>query len=159
MSEISAKLRASLEGRIREQIAAEVRRDAEVLYGITLPAYRAARIAERDDEPELSLTGIRQFVQSVDDAEIQSVEVESFYPAVDRFAGSAAAVVVTLVRYNRRSEASRFRCIWVHSHGTWYSTALGKFWLGAPPESAVDVFGASTRALQIRSETPSDVGE
>ena len=134
MGEIPVDLRASLEDRVREQIAAEARGDVSALYGFTLPAYRAARIAERDDEPGLSLGQLREFVGHVREAEVESIEVEQFHPSVERLAGCAAAVVVSRVRYNRRSEASRFRCIWVYTDGTWFSTSLGKLWFGAPSE-------------------------
>ena len=130
MSDIPAELRVKLEHRVREQIASEVRRDVHALYEFTLPAIRARRVAERDDEPELSLSEIRAFVGLIHEAEVESIEVEQFHPFVERYAGSPAAVVVTRVRYNRLGEAARFRCIWVCSGGTWFSTALGKIWFG-----------------------------
>ena len=134
MSEIPAALKAKLEDRVREQIASEVRSDVSALYEFTLPAIRARRVAERDDEPELSLSEVRKFVRLIHEAEVESIEVEQFHPAVERFSGRPAAVVVTRVRYNQRSEASQFRCIWVYSSGTWFSTALGKMWFGRSSE-------------------------
>jgi hypothetical protein len=134
MSEIPADLKAKLEGRVREQIACEARGDVPALYAFTLPAIRARRIAERDDEPGLSLAEIKQFVGFVFEAVVQSFHVESFHPSVERFSGCPAAVVVTKVRYNRRSRVSTFRCIWVYSDGIWFSTSLGKVYFGALPE-------------------------
>jgi hypothetical protein len=133
MSEIPADLRVKLEERVREQIASEVSGNVAALYEFTLPAIRARRVNGRDDEPELSLSEIRQFVALIHEAEVQSVEVEQFHETVERFSGSPAAVVVTTVRYNQRSEDSQFRCIWVYSAGTWFSTALGKLRFGSPP--------------------------
>src|SRR4051812_48713986 len=130
MSEIPAELKAKLEDRVREQIASEARGDVSALYEFTLPAIRASRIAERDDEPGLSLSQLGKFAGLVHEAEVQSIHVEWFRPSVERFSGCPAALVVTEVRYNRRSEVSGFRCIWVYSGGTWFSTALGKLWLG-----------------------------
>src|SRR4051794_39798238 len=95
MGEIPADLRASLEDRVREQIAAEARGDVSALYGFSLPPTRARRIAERDDEPGLSLGKIRTFVGLVREVEVESVEVEQFHPSVQRFSGCPAAVVVT----------------------------------------------------------------
>src|SRR5262245_15312993 len=131
MSEISADLRTQLEDRVREQVASEARRDVSALYEFTLPAIRAKRIAERDDEPELSLSQIRKFVGLIHEAEVESIDVEQIHRSVERFSGCPAAVVVTKVRYNQRRETSEFRCIWVYADGTWFSTALGKIWFGA----------------------------
>lgn len=134
MAEIPTDLKASLENRVCEQIASEVRGDVSALYEFTLPAIRAGRIAERADEPELSLSEIKEFVGLVHEAEVQSIQVEQFHPSVARFSGCPAAVVVAKVRYNRRSAVSEFRCIWVYSEGRWFTTALGKRCFGASPE-------------------------
>jgi hypothetical protein len=125
MCEIPADVKAKLEDRVREQIASEIRGDVSALYEFTLPAIRARRIAERDDEPGLSLSEIREFVGLVHEAEVQSTHLDQFHPSVARFSGCPAAVVVTKVRYNGSSD-SEFRCIWVYSEGTWFTTALGK---------------------------------
>src|ERR1700682_2945795 len=112
MSEIPADLKAKLEDRVREQIAREVRGDVSALYEFTLPAIRAGRIAERDDEPALSLWEIREFVGLVHEAEVRSIHLERLHPSVARFSSCPAVVVVTKVRYNGRSSDSEFRCIW-----------------------------------------------
>jgi hypothetical protein len=135
MSEIPADLKATLEGRVREQIACEVRGHVSALYEFTLPAIRARRIAERHDEPELSLAEIGEFVGLVNEAEVQSIHIESFYPSVERFSGCPVARVVTSVRYNRRSQVTTFRCLWVYSDGMWFSTSLGKVRFAAPLEA------------------------
>jgi hypothetical protein len=132
MDEIPTDLRGQLEDRIRDLTAAEVRGDVSAVYGFTLPDIRARRVAERDDEPGLSLSQIGRFVALVREAEVLSIQVERFDPSVERFSGCPAAVVVTRVRYNQRSEASQFRCIWVNSDGIWFTTSLGKVWLGTP---------------------------
>jgi len=132
VSEIPADLRTKLEDRIREQIACEARGDVLALYEFTLSAIRASRNAELDDEPGLSLAQIKEFVGCVFEAQVQSIQVESFHPSVERFSGCSAAVVITKVRYNRRSGLNTFRCIWVYSGGTWFTTALGKLFFGAP---------------------------
>lgn len=134
MSEIPLGLKTKLEDRIREQIASEVRGDVSALYEFTLPVIRARRIAERSDEPELSLLEIRKFVGFVHAAEVQSIEIEQFHSSVERFSDCPAAVVVTRVRYNQRREATQFRCIWVYSERTWFTTALGKVNFGATSE-------------------------
>ena len=132
MSEIPADLKAKLEDRVREQIASEVRGDVSALYEFTLPAIRAGRIAERDDEPGLSLSEIKKFVGLVHEAEVQSIHLEQFHPSVARFSCCPAAVVITKVRYNGRSSDTEFRCIWVYSEGTWFTTALGKMRFAIP---------------------------
>jgi hypothetical protein len=126
MPEIPANLKAKLEDRVREQIATEIRGDVCALYDFTLPAIRLRRVAERNDEPGLSLSEIREFVNQVHSAEVQSINVEQFHPSVERFCGWPAAVVVTKVRYNGSNNDSEFRCIWVYNQGTWFTTALGK---------------------------------
>ena len=128
---IPAELKANLAHRIHDQIANEVRGDVSALYEFTLPAIRARRIAERDDEPGLSLSDIKKFVDLVHDAEVESIHIEQFHPSVARLSGCPAAVVVTKVRYNNRSAVSEFRCIWVYSEGNWVTTTLGKICLGA----------------------------
>lgn len=130
MSDIPPELRAKLDDRIREQIASEVRGDVLARYELTLPTIRARRVAEVGGEPELSLSSIKAFVGHIHAAEVESIEVESFHPSVERFAGCPAAVVVTRVRYNRLVEAAQFRCIWVYSDGNWFTTALSTVWFG-----------------------------
>jgi hypothetical protein len=80
MCDIPGDLRAELENRVREQIASEVRGDVLALYEFTLPSIRAQRIMERDDEPELSLSSIREFVRLIDTADVLSIGVEQFQP-------------------------------------------------------------------------------
>jgi hypothetical protein len=137
MSEIPGDLRADLENRVREQIASEARGDVSSLYDFTLPAIRAGRIAERGDEPELSLSQIRKFVQLVHEAEVLSIHVDRFVPSLERYSGAPAARVVTRVRYNRSSHVSEFRCIWVYSNGVWFTTSLGKIRWGCSKDSSV----------------------
>src|SRR5262245_57243248 len=100
MPEIPAEMKKTLEERVREQIASEVLGDVTALYEFTLPTIRARRIAERNDEPELSLSEIRKFIHVVREAEVQSIHVERFVPSLARYSGFPAAVVVTKVRYN-----------------------------------------------------------
>ena len=131
MSQIPDALRVTLEDRVREQIASEVRRDVSSLYRFTLPSIRERRVAEVVDEPELSLCDIRYFVEHVHSAEVASIEVEQFHRAVERFAGCPAAIVITRVRYNQSEQPAEFRCIWVYSTDTWFCTSLGKLWPSA----------------------------
>jgi hypothetical protein len=138
MSDIPAGLKAQLEERIRAQIASEVRGEVQSLYEFTLPQIRASRIAERSDEPELTYSEIRRFVREVREAEVLSVDVEQFHPSVARFANCPAAKAVTKVRYNGADTISVFRCIWVFSESTWYTTALGKICFSAPDEPTVN---------------------
>lgn len=138
MSKLPDDLRAKLEDRVREQIASEVRGDVPALYEFTLPSIRLSRVAERDDEPELSLSEINAFVGLIQNAELESFEVEQFHPSVERFASCPAAVVVTRVRYNGLGEPAQFRCIWVYSGGNWFSTALGKIWFGPQRDNTKD---------------------
>jgi hypothetical protein len=126
MPEIPTDLKAKLEDRVREQIATEIRGDVFALYDFTLPAIRARRLAERNDEPGLSLSGIREFVNQVHSAEVRSIRVEQFHPSTQRFCGQPAAVVVTTIRYNESHNDSKFRSIWVYNEGTWITTALSK---------------------------------
>jgi hypothetical protein len=131
MCDIPVDLRAKLEDRIREQIATEVRRDVPALYQFTLPSIRARRVAEREDEPGLSLSSIREFIGLIAEAVVQSIRVERFQPSLERHGGCPATVVVTKVRYNGDERASEFRCIWVHSERTWFTTSLGKLGFGS----------------------------
>jgi hypothetical protein len=126
VGDIPAELRAKLEDRVREQIATEVRGDVSALYEFTLPSIRAHRIAERDDEPELSLSSIREFVGLIREAQVESIRVESFEPSLSRHGGCPAAFVVTEVRYNGDDGAHTFRCVWVYSESNWFTTSLGK---------------------------------
>ena len=126
MTEIPPDLRAALERKVRQQIECEVRREVRALYEFTLPAISARRVAERNDETELTMSEIRQFVDSIDAAEVQSIEVESFHPAVERFSNCSVALVTTRVLYNQREVADRFRCLWVYSSGEWFTTSLCK---------------------------------
>jgi hypothetical protein len=130
MHDMPVDLKAKLDDRIREQMASEVRGDVQALYEFTLPAIRAKRIAERDDEPMLSLSEIEEFVAHVHEAEVRSIHIEEFWPSSKRSPGCPAALVVTKIRYNGLNDAGESRCIWVYSEDTWFTTSLGKMWLG-----------------------------
>lgn len=136
MTEIPPALKASLEARIREQIDCEVRRDVSALYEFTLPSINASRLARLAFEPEQTLSDIRDFVELVHTAEVESIEVEQFIPSLERHGGHPAAVAITQVKYNSDREANEFRCIWVYESGTWYTTSLGKMAWG--PRSGSD---------------------
>jgi hypothetical protein len=138
MDDIPADLKAKLEARLLQQVAAEVRGDVSALYQFILPSIRARRIAGRDDEPELSLSSIREFVGMIHAAEILSIRIEEFQPSLPRHRGLPAAVVVSQIRYKSGDIPSEFRCIWVYADGSWYTTSLGKRRIGnhraSPPE-------------------------
>jgi len=128
MSGIPPELRVQLDDRIRELIAIEVRGDVLARYELTLPTISARLAAEQEGEPELTLSSIKAFVRQIHAAELKSIEVESFNPSVERFAGCPAAVVVTRVRYNQLTEIAKFRCIWVYSGNIWFTTSLSTAW-------------------------------
>ncbi len=133
-------LKARLHDRVRR-----ANRESEVLvpaaHQFTLPSIRAQRIAERDDEPELSLSSIREFVELIQEAEVQSIRVERFEPSRTRYGACPAAVVIAKVRYNGCDIVSEFGCIWVYSR-----KALGL------PRRSVNDESATVRPGTIRDE-------
>ena len=135
MCDIPADLKTKLENRVREQIASEVRGDVLALYQFTHPSIRAQRIMERDDEPELSLSSIREFVRLIDTADVLSIGVGQFQPSLARHGSCPAALVVAKVRYNDCDYVSEFRCIWVYTEDLWFTTSLGKRRISGRPTS------------------------
>jgi hypothetical protein len=126
MKEIPDKYREGLENRIRTQIQLEVDGDIEKIYEYTLPTIREKRIAERNDEPQLSKNSIAEFVKNVKSANIENIEIAEFHTHSEMYLDNPAAVVVITVRYNAEVNVNRFKTIWVLYDGLWYSTALGK---------------------------------
>lgn len=127
MKDISDKYREDLENRIRTQIQLEVDGDIDKIYEYTLPTIREERIAERNDEPQLSKNSIAEFVKYVESASVENIEIAEFHAHSEIYLDNPAAVVITTIRYNSEENVNRFKTIWVLYNGLWYSTALGKF--------------------------------
>jgi hypothetical protein len=117
----------TLIGRVHEQARLEVQHDVEALYQFLDPVIRARREEQRD-EPRLTLSGIRAFVEGVRSAEVEEVEILEARKVSNRHGGRPAALVRSIVRYNNKPAAAESRTTWVRDHGVWYSTALNKRW-------------------------------
>lgn len=128
MDDIDFEYKDKLKDRVREQISLEIAKDVSALYGFTLPAIRTKRISVREDEPELTKRNILQFVEQVQSAIIETIEIERFYSNAESYSGSPAAIVIAKVRYNESESAIKFRTVWVLEDNTWYSTSINKQW-------------------------------
>ncbi len=109
--------------RIRKQVEWEVSGDVEKLYGLIDPKIRTKRELERIDEPNLTKSAIQAFIDQVTSAEVIELHLPKWELARD---GTSAAVAEIAVRYNSRSEPSRFRTVWYQRDGIWFTTALSK---------------------------------
>jgi hypothetical protein len=118
-------LENSLFERIVEQARLEQLGDVEGLCQMILPAYRSSPVAASSP-----MTAFQQFVQNINNAQVESFSIESWEPVVARFGNVPAARVLTAVRYNGSARLSFFRTIWVYIEDVWYTTATGK--LGMP---------------------------
>lgn len=116
----------TLIGRVHEQARLESAHDVHALYEFIDPAIRAKRETERVDEPDLTLSAIREFVELVTTAEVEEVEILEARKSSERLGGRSAALVRSVIRYNQKPTASESRTIWVRDHGVWYSRALSK---------------------------------
>ena len=124
--EIPEKYTKSIEQRLYEQAAAEQSGDFHKLYEFTLPSIREKRTEERNDEPELSINSLKDFVKSIKTAQIKEVTIEKYHPTSEIYGELPSAVVKSTTLYNN-SKASSFRTIWVLYNEVWYTTAVGKF--------------------------------
>lgn len=120
-----AEIRRQLTSRIKQQISPEVAGDVAALYEFTLPQIREKRIAERDDEPGLSISGIEAFVAKISSAEVISVDIEKIHEKAPLYSDLPAALVGSIVRYNGSDIDSQFRTVWVLVDETWYTTSIG----------------------------------
>lgn len=120
--------KSELIDRVKEQIGLERERDVSALYEFTLPEIREKRISERSDEPGLTKDAISSFVQKVESAEVQSIEILEYHEEAPLYSNCPAATVLSLVTYNGQLVASKSRTVWVLSDGVWYSTALNRSW-------------------------------
>lgn len=118
----------TLLGRVHEQVRLEARHDVEALYALVDPVVRARREAERDDEPERTLSGIRDFVKEIRSAEVERVEILEARRVCKRHGGRPAARVRSSVRYNDEATAREWRAVWVRDQGVWYSTSPERSW-------------------------------
>lgn len=115
----------ALNERVAEQIRLEQSRDVRALCELILPEYRTTAA-----ELSYSTHSFEQLGARVHSAELISFEVERYEPAAQRFGGRPAAVVRTTVCYNSAPKLAAFRTIWVFYENQWYTTAVGKRWLG-----------------------------
>lgn len=140
----------TLLGRIHEQASLEERHDVEGLYRLIDPAIRARREAERDDEPGLTISHLRNLVEPVETAEVEEVEVLEARKVSRRHGGRPAALVRSVVRYTRQASSGRSRTesrtLWVRDRGVWYSTAL--------PRSQPDRGSLSDRSRDGDTDAP-----
>lgn len=118
----------TLLGRVHEQASLEARHDVEGLYRLIDPAIRARREAEREDEPGVTISHLRKLVEPVETAEVEEVEILEAHKVSGRHGGRPAALVRSVVRYNRnassRESRTESRTVWVRDGGVWYCTAL-----------------------------------
>lgn len=113
----------TLLGRVHLQIALEARHDVEGLYELIDPTLRARRERERDDEPGQTLAALREHIESITSAEIESVEVLEAKKSSELHEGRPAAIVRSTVVYSQEPRARSRRAVWVRHEGHWYSTA------------------------------------
>ena len=116
----------TLLGRVHEQVRLEAERDVEALYEFIDPVIRSGRECERGDEPDSTLSAIREFVRSIESAEVEEVEILEARKSSDRLGGRPAALVRSSIRYNRKPTTTEYRTLWVRDHEVWYSTALNR---------------------------------
>jgi hypothetical protein len=114
-----------LTSRIRKQIEMEIAGDVDGLYGLIDPKIREKRETERDDEPSLTMNGIRSFTSKIRSAEVTEIHFSKWEVAHD---GTPAAVAEVAIIYNSQSEPSKSRTVWYQRDGNWYTTSLGKRW-------------------------------
>lgn len=114
----------TLIGRVHEQVRLEVEHDVDSLYEFIDPIIRTRRETERNDEPELTLSGIRSLVNEVRSASVEEVEILEARKVCERYAGRPAALVRSSVRYNDEPHTRKSRTIWVRDHGVWYTTEV-----------------------------------
>ena len=124
--EIPIKYSKSIEKRLHEQAAAEKSGDVHKLYEFTLPSIREKRAEDRNDEPELSIKSLEEFVKSINTAEVKEVTIEKYHPTSAIYGALPSAVVKSSTLYNNNT-LSNFRSIWVLYNEIWYTTSLGKF--------------------------------
>ncbi len=113
----------TLLGRVHEQARLEAQHDVEALYELADPVIRAHREKQQYDEPERTLSDIRNFVATVRSAKVEEVEILEARKVSHSHGGRPAALVRSIVRYNDEPAANESRTIWVRDHGVWYSTA------------------------------------
>lgn len=118
----------TLIGRVHVQASLEARHDVAALYELIDPVIRARREAQRDDEPDRTLSIIRAFVASVRAAQVEEVEILEAHRVCERQRGRPAALVRSVVRYNDEPAAHESRTLWVRDRKTWYSTAVDERW-------------------------------
>jgi hypothetical protein len=118
--------KTTLLGRVHQQASLEESHEVEALYQFIDPAIRARREREREDEPELTLSELREFVSKVETAQVEEVEILEARKVSPRHAGRPAALVQSVIRYNHEAEPQRFRTTWVKEGDTWYSTGVGR---------------------------------
>ena len=120
-----AEIRRQLTRRINQKVSLEVAGDVAAIYELTLPQIREERIAERDDEPGLSLSGIEAYVTKISSAEVISVDIEKIHEQAPLYSDLPAALVVSIVRYNGSDVDSQSRTVWVLVDETWFTTSIG----------------------------------
>jgi len=125
--EIPTQYSKSIERRLHEQASAEQKGDIEKLYNFTLPSIRDKRIIERNDEPELSMQSLEEFVKNINTAEVKETTIEKYHPTSEIYGVLPSAVVKSSTLYNN-NKLSNFRTIWVLYNEVWYTTSLGKFY-------------------------------
>jgi hypothetical protein len=126
MHELDGALETQLRQRIREQISCEDRGDVAALYEFIDPDIRASGEGDFPFQPERTLSQLRDFVNTVQHAEVECIEIEDFRTDGGEIRRNRpTAIVAVNVLYNGRTR-SRFRTPWVLDGGQWYSRSLGK---------------------------------
>jgi hypothetical protein len=114
--------KTTLVGRVHQQASLEQLHDVEALYQFIDPVIRARRERERVDEPDLTLSELREFVSRVRTAQVEKVEILDARKVCVHQGGRPAALVLSVIRYNEELEPQRFHTTWVKEGDTWYST-------------------------------------
>ena len=120
--------KTTLLGRVHQQASLEESHDVEALYQFIDPAIRGRRERERQDEPNLTLSELREFVSRVETAQVEEVDILEARKVSTRHGGRPAALVQSVIRYNHEAKPQRFRTIWVKEGDTWYSTRVSRKW-------------------------------
>jgi hypothetical protein len=116
--------RNTLLGRVHEQASLEERHDVEGLYRLIDPMARLRLEREPGDEPERIRSALREVVRSVGTVRVEEVEIVDATRTSARHGGRPAAVVRSIVRYDRDPEPRQRRATWVRDEGVWYTTEI-----------------------------------
>lgn len=115
-----------LRRRTEHLLFCEMTGDVDGWYEAIDPQIRAQRVAERDDEPELTKSGLRAFMATISDARLVSIEIARYKETSSAHCGNRpVALVESTVAYDG-GRLARFRTPWVLEDGVWFTRAVGK---------------------------------